>query len=378
MDEIKVALFGVGGYAVNYLKAMEKPARPGVRLIAAVDPYVKECSACPVYATAEEMYANHQPDLVVIVSPIHLHAEQAIMAFEHGCHVALEKPIAPTMQEVRDILAARDRSGKLLSIGYQFCTGKMMQEVKADFKAGKFGQLKRMRAIVLWPRDNSYYRPGGGWKGRKYDDEGRPIFDCVLSNATSHYLMNMLYLTETPLRDIECAAFKAYDIETFDTAVVRGVVGDDTQIMMAVSHACAQDKLQNPMWRYEFEHATLDFGSVGSQMGEYAVVRFNDGRVKEYGKDAGDERIVCLWNMVDAIRGDAPIYCTGENAALHTQTMERIFAMVPEATPFPQKWLRQDGTYTYVPGLAEALFHCYEQGSMPRWNLQAAELTEES
>lgn len=374
MDEIKVALFGAGGYGNNYLTTLANPSRPGVKLVAAVDPFVKECPACPLYATAEEMYANHQPDLVAIASPIHLHAEQAIMAFAHGCHVAMEKPIAPTMQEVQAILAARDKTGKLLSVGYQFCIGQMMQEVKADYKAGKFGRLKRMRAIVLWPRDGEYYRPGVGWKGRKYDDAGRPIFDCVLSNATSHYLMNMLYLAESPLRDIECATFRAYDIDTFDTAVVRGTVGEDAEAMIVVSHASDPDQLQNPMWRYEFEHAVLEFGSVGQPLGRYTVVRFDDGSAKEYGKDVKEPHMLSFWNMVDAIRGDAPIRCTGEQASLHTQTMERIFAMAPQATPFPEKWLAHKGAYTYVPGLAEALFDCYENGCMPHWDFQAERL----
>lgn len=376
MDEIKVALFGAGGYGANYLTAMADPARPGVKLIAAVDPFVKEVGACPVYATAEEMYAHHQPDLVVIASPIQMHAEQAIEAFRHGCHVAMEKPIAPTMQEVRDILKARDEAGKLLSVGFQFCVGKMMQDVKRDLKAGVFGRLKRMRAIVLWPRGESYYRPGVGWKGRKYDAEGRPIFDSVLENATAHYLMNMLFLGETPLRDIQCQTYRANPIETYDTAVVRGTVGDDTQVTIVVSHAADPDKNQNPMWRYEFEHATLEYGGVGQQ-GTWATVRFEDGTVREYGRDAGDERMVSFWNMVDAIRGADTVHCTGEIAALHTETLERMRQIQPDAVPFPEKWLAHKGEYTYVPGLAEALFDCYNNDCMPQWDLSAAKLTKD-
>lgn len=375
MEEIKVALFGAGGFGANYLTSLANPARPGVKLIAAVDPFVKECSMCPVYATSEEMYANHQPDLVVIASPIQMHAEQAIMAFEHGCHVALEKPIAPTMQEVREILAARDQSGKMLAVGFQFCIGQMLRDVKKDMKAGLFGKLKRMRSIVLWPRGESYYRLGVGWKGRKYDDVGRPIFDSVLENATAHYLMNMLFLGETPLRDIQCATYRAIPIETYDTAVVRGKVGDDTQVLIAVSHVADPDKQQDPMWRYEFEHATLEFGGVG-QLGDHAVVHFDDGRVKTYGKTTlwnTDN----LWNIVDAIRGEDTIHCTGEMAALHTETMERLWEIQPEATPFPEKWLAHKGEYTYVPGLAEALFNCYENDCMPQWNMNADSLVED-
>ena len=56
MHEIKVALFGVGGYAANYLIAMVWPGREGVRLVGAVDPYCKACDLCSVYDTAEELF----------------------------------------------------------------------------------------------------------------------------------------------------------------------------------------------------------------------------------------------------------------------------------------------------------------------------------
>lgn len=376
MDEIKVALFGIGGYAVNYLAEFEHPRREKVRLVGAVDPFAKACAACPVYATAEELFAHCQPDLVVVASPIQLHAEQAITAFRHGCHVALEKPIAPTMQEVQDILRARDEAGKLLSVGFQFCIGKMMQDVKRDMQAGVFGKLKRMRAIVLWPRGENYYRPGVGWKGKKYDAEGRPIFDSVLENATAHYLMNMLFLGETPLYDIQCQTYRANPIETYDTAVVRAKVGDDAQALIAVSHAVDPDKNQNPMWRYEFEHAVLGYGGVGQQ-GTWTTVRMDDGTLREYGKDAEAEGMINLWNMVDAIRGTDTVHCTGEMAALHTRTLERLREIQPEATPFPEAWLVHKGEYTYVPGLAEALFDCYNNDRMPQWDLSAAALTKD-
>ena len=74
MREIKVALFGIGGFAENYVHAMEKPKRPGVRLVGAVDPFVESCALCPVYATSEALYAAQQPDVAVIGTPIQFHA----------------------------------------------------------------------------------------------------------------------------------------------------------------------------------------------------------------------------------------------------------------------------------------------------------------
>ena len=189
MKEIKVALFGVGGYAANYPYTINQHKDSGVTLVAAVDPFNKNCDMCPVYDTAEEMYANHQPDLVVVGTPINFHVEQTVEAFRRGCHVAMEKPMAANMDGVRKILAARDEAGKMLSIGFNMCADPVVRAAKADVQAGLFGKPLSMKTIVLWPRGHAYYARGGGWAGKKYAKHGAPLFDSVLSNATAHYLL---------------------------------------------------------------------------------------------------------------------------------------------------------------------------------------------
>ena len=108
--ELKAVLFGVGGYAANYPEAFRRARRENVVLAGAVDPYVLPCDACPLYEDPETMLREIRPDIAVISTPIQLHARQAELAFEHGCHVVLEKPIAATVESARAILAARDRA----------------------------------------------------------------------------------------------------------------------------------------------------------------------------------------------------------------------------------------------------------------------------
>ena len=218
MHEIKVALFGVGGYAAKYLIAMARPGLECVRLVGAVDPYCKACDLCPVYDTAEELFFRCQLDMAIIATPIHCHATQAEAAFRHGCHVLLEKPIVPDMAGARRILDARDRAGKMPGVGFNFCASSTVRAVRADAKAGLFGLPLRLKAMVLWPRNHAYYHRSSGWAGRKYAPDGEPVFDSVLSNATAHYLMNMLYLLDEPLTRLDCATFRASAIETYDTA----------------------------------------------------------------------------------------------------------------------------------------------------------------
>lgn len=372
MHDIRVALFGVGGYAANYPIAMTRPGREGVRLVGAVDPYSKACDLCPVYDTAEELFSRCQPDMAIIATPIHCHAAQAEAAFRHGCHVLLEKPMAPDMAGVRRILEARDRAGKMLGVGFNLCASSTVRAVRADAKAGLFGRPLRLRAMVLWPRDHTYYHRGSGWAGRKYAPDGEPIFDSVLSNATAHYLMNMLYLLDEPLTQLDCATFRANAIETYDTAFLKGCTASGAEAYIAVSHAVDPDITQNPIFHYQYEKATLTFGGKGVT-GSHFVARFADGTVKDYGVvDLSGQQP--LWNMIDAIRGEDEIACPGETAMLHVDTIEKMRRLQPEAVDFPEGWKLEKRGFTCIPGLAEAMYQCFDRRELPRWNLAAERL----
>src|SRR5262245_1255183 len=57
-------------------------------------------------------------DAVVIASPDALHRAQALAAFAVGLHVFCEKPLCYGVADIDDLIAARDRAGKVLQVGY--------------------------------------------------------------------------------------------------------------------------------------------------------------------------------------------------------------------------------------------------------------------
>lgn len=371
MEEIKVALFGVGGFAANYPYTIAHHPDAGVKLVAAVDPFNKDCDMCPVYDTAEEMYAHHQPDLVVVGTPIHFHAEQTVDAMYRGYPVAMEKPLAADVESARRILDAQKQTGQRLSVGFNLCADPVIRAVKRDVKAGLYGKALRMRVLVLWPRGHAYYHRG--WAGKKYAPNGAPIFDSVLSNATAHYLMNMLYMLEEPIDTVDCRTYRANPIETYDTAILKGRTATGTEVFMAVSHAGDPDILQEPMFVYEFEKATLTFGGLGEK-GTVFTATYRDGTVKTYDGIVGKGHMEPFWNMIDVLRGRDEIACTGEMAMLHVDAVEKLRRLQPEATPFPAAWLREKDDHTYVPGLAEKMMDCFHRVELPDWNLTAPAL----
>lgn len=374
MDETSIVLVGVGGYGALYVKGiLDEPKRENVRIVGVVDPYAQQSAhyerivaeGIPIYDTLEAFYAQGHADLAVVSSPIPFHADQSIYAMEHGSHVMLEKPIAATVQEAQRITDARDKTGKILAIGYQLCYDPAMQRLKADVDAGVLGKPIDMRAIIMWARGHAYYARGIGWAGKKYDAQGRPIFDHILSNATAHYLLNMLWLAGngyrgTSIADMEIETARANDIETFDTAVLRAKTESGANLHVTVSHAIAPEENVDLVFTYTFACAIVHFDSSSSHL----TARFSDGSTKDYGAiDSGP--IDKMWQTIDVIRSGGEVRCPAELAIAHTAAMDRIWVCSPEVFVFPKERTVEDGKMVRVPGLAALLHACHDQGKLP-------------
>ena len=368
MKNLNVVLVGSGGYAVCYVKELAaRDAQVGLTLAGVVDPYadkgaeyetLKEMNAV-FYDLVEQFYAEKTADLTIISTPIPLHAHQAIYCMQHGSHVLIEKPIAATLEDAQRMLDAPKAAGRpwrwaSSGAAIRSCTPSRRT------RAGLFGRPVSMRALALWPRDMAYYHRGTGWAGKTYDKNGAPIFDSVASNATAHYLENMLWVSGCELTDAEVQTFRANPIETFDTIVLRGRIGTG-RLTFVASHAIGRKEAQNPMFEYVFEKGRIAFGGLGKD-GAELTFHFNDGTEKRYGDTSlgtGIDRMHKLWDVVDAIRDGGEIACTAEDAMLHTRAMAQIFEKSPEAYAFPVDEVYDDNGQNWVPGLRERLIREY-------------------
>ena len=81
---------------------------------------------------------------VAVVTPNHLHASPAIMALNHGFDVILDKPMAFSLQEARQIQTALQQSGRLLALTYTYAGYPMVKEARALIAQGKLGQIQKI------------------------------------------------------------------------------------------------------------------------------------------------------------------------------------------------------------------------------------------
>lgn len=94
--------------------------------------------------------ADPEIDLVDIGTPNHLHKEMALAAFEAGKHIACEKPLAGTLEDARDMLAAAKRAKKSKTFvwyNYRRCPAvALAHQLVAE---GRIGRIYHVRGYYL-------------------------------------------------------------------------------------------------------------------------------------------------------------------------------------------------------------------------------------
>jgi predicted dehydrogenase len=106
--QVGIALVGLGQYSTEQL---------GPALLETQ--YCRMAGVVSNYDNFDNIRDNPDIDVIYLVLPPVLHPEFAIRAFDAGKHVICEKPMAPSEAEAREMLAARDRNRRLMSIGYR-------------------------------------------------------------------------------------------------------------------------------------------------------------------------------------------------------------------------------------------------------------------
>jgi predicted dehydrogenase len=372
--QTSIAVTGIGGYGNLFVRALlSAPPEQEVRFAAAIDPAPERCphyaellEACiPIFPDLETFYRSAHADLVVLAAPIHLHAPLTCLALEHGSHVLCEKPLGASVEDARRMLEAEKRSGKVVSIGYQWSFSRAILALKRDLQAGRFGRPLRMKTLVLWPRSRSYFQRNN-WAGRVRADDGAWVLDSPANNATAHYLHNMLFVlggareaSAWPTR-VEAELYRANPIENYDTAALRVATDACPDLLFLTAHPVMG--YQGPLIHYEFENAVIDF--PGEDQAFQATLR--GGETITYGSPQ-DGEIGKLWDTVAAIRGGPPPAC-GIRAAIPQMACILAAQQTPIHT-FPPELVQVQETEvdasTAVEGLFEDLQACYEHNQLP-------------
>ena len=118
---LRVGVIGAGVMGSNHARVLA--GLPNTTLVGIVDPVpaqrtrAGELVGCRTFASLDELVAEGI-DAVTVAAPTHLHHEIALACIAREVHLLVEKPIASSVEEGRDIVAAANRAGVTLMVGH--------------------------------------------------------------------------------------------------------------------------------------------------------------------------------------------------------------------------------------------------------------------
>ena len=216
---LRFVLIGCGRIAKRHSELLGNKQIAGAELIAVCDTlpdrakFIGEKFSVPFYTNYDDMMKSEDVDVVVVLTPSGLHAQNVIDITKYGKHIVVEKPMALTVDDADQMIRACDKNNCKLFVVKQNRFNLPVVKLHQALECGRFGKLILGTVRVRWARHQSYYDQDD-WRGTWKMDGG------VLTNQASHHV-DML---EWMMGDVESVFAKSItalaDIEAEDTAVV--------------------------------------------------------------------------------------------------------------------------------------------------------------
>lgn len=244
------------------------------------------------------------PDLAILTVPTSSHRELGLRLLEAGIPVLVEKPLAPTIEEAEELVAAAQRTGVPLAVGHVERFNPAVRALEAKLAEGALGRIFQIHSRRLSPFP---IRVG---------DAG------VAMDLATHDLDVMALLAGNPIRisaETEQKAHRTH--EDLLAALIRfdsGIIGvlevnwltPDKVRQLTVTGERGMfvvDYLNQHLTLYENAHATEAWDTIAIFEG------VTEGNVTRFALKRVEPLRAQLESFVAAVRGEGPLVVSGED-----------------------------------------------------------------
>ncbi len=148
---MRIGVIGAGEIGLLRAKSVESDRVASLAAVADPDLAAAQRAVSGTSAKAisdyRDLVSDDQIDALIVSTPVHLHEEMCIAAFEGGKHVLCEKPLSNSVESCKRILATAERTGKTLAVGFNHRFYPAMKFVKDVVEAGTIGRLDHLRVF---------------------------------------------------------------------------------------------------------------------------------------------------------------------------------------------------------------------------------------
>jgi D-xylose 1-dehydrogenase (NADP+, D-xylono-1,5-lactone-forming) len=162
MRRLRWGILGPGRIALRIARALSDNPRGELHAVASRDPeraraFAEAHGRARVHGGYDALLADPDVDVVYVALPNHLHAPWTVRALDAGKHVLCEKPLALTVAEVDEIIAAADRNDRIAMEGFMYLHHPQTERALEIARSGALGPLQVVSGafsfLVAYPND---------------------------------------------------------------------------------------------------------------------------------------------------------------------------------------------------------------------------------
>lgn len=221
MTQLKGVAVGAGYFSQFHYEAWNRIPEVSLAACCDVDPH-RSAAARDTYGIAQcytdygRMLDEEQPDFVDVITRPAQHLEMCREAVRRGIHVICQKPLAPTLDEAKQIVQLTADSKSRLMVHENFRFQPWHREIKRLLEAGEIGD--RLHSLTFRSR------PGDGWGD-----------DAYLARQPYFRDMKRFLIYETGIHFIDTFRFLAGDVGRVYCLLRRlneAIAGEDCGILI--------------------------------------------------------------------------------------------------------------------------------------------------
>jgi predicted dehydrogenase len=286
MSKVKWGVIGAGGIA-------DRRTIPGMMLaknaeLVAVMEVNKELAekirakynAKRAYDNVDDLLADEEVQAVYIASPVIYHKEQVIKAANAKKHILVEKPVAFSVEDGKELVELCKKNNVLIATGFMMRFHAYHQEMKKLVSEGKLGQIVSCRAqLTCWYPDIP-----GAWRQQFATSGGGAMMDMGV-----HCLDLIQYIVGSKAKKVvgftDTKTFK-YEVEDSASVIVQLENGANVYIdaYFNIPDAAAKGRMEI----YGTKGSILAEGTIGQVEGGKVEVVISDDTL---GYDAQQNRV---------------------------------------------------------------------------------------
>ena len=306
--KIRIAVVGCGRISKNHFDSIEKH-KDNIELVSICDIQHKVLSEHEAkykvkgYLDLTDMLENEKLDLVAILTPSGIHADQTELCAKHGVNVMTEKPMATRWSDGIRMVKKCDDARVRLFVVKQNRRNPTLQLLKRAVKENRFGKIHMVHLNIFWSRPQEYYDQAP-WRGTWEFDGG------AFMNQASHYV-DLLEWLIGPIDKVHAMMSTTRDIEVEDTGVLNVKWRKGTLGSMSVTMLTYPKNLEGSITILG-EKGTVRIGGVAVndiQHWEFDEPKDYDKEVKEANYQTtsvyGFGHPLYYENVIEVLRGNA-------------------------------------------------------------------------